>query len=77
MVFQNSENSTETDNILQKSVNCNLERSRSLRFDLDCQKVLPFQKLARGKIPDNFKIGTINVPKMLKTSLQWISNSGY
>ena len=56
MVFQNSENSTETDNVLQKSVNCNLERRRSFKFDLDCQKVLPFQKLARGKIPNNFKI---------------------
>ena len=66
MVFQNSENSTETDNILQKSVNCNLERSRSFRFHLDCQKVLPFQKLARGKIPDNFKTGTINVPENVK-----------
>ena len=51
----------ETDNVLQKTVNCNLERSRSFKFDLDCQKVLPFQKLARGKILDNLKIGTLTL----------------
>ena len=61
MVFQNSDNSKETDNSLHKSVNSNLERSRSFKFDLDCQKVLPFHKLARGKIPDNFKTGTLNI----------------
>ena len=54
MVFQNSDNSRETGNILHKSVNCYLERSRSFKFDLDCQKVLPFHKLTRGKIRDNF-----------------------
>ena len=63
MVFQNSENAIEADNVLQKSVNCNLERSRSFKFNLGCRKVLPFQKLARGKILDNFKIGTLNVPE--------------
>ena len=61
MVFQNSDNSKETDNSLHKSVNSNLERSRSFKFDLDCQKVLPFHKLARGKISDNFKTGTLNI----------------
>ena len=69
IVFQNSENSTETDNVLQKSVNCNLERRRSFKFDLDCQKVLPFQKSARGKIPNNFKIHTLNVPENDKDSV--------
>ena len=55
MVFQNSDTSTETENVLHKSVNCNLERNRSFKFDLGCQKVLSFQKLARyphqGNIP--------------------------
>ena len=46
-VFQNLENSTETNNVLQKSVNCNLERSRSFKFDLGCQKVLPFLKISK------------------------------
>ena len=48
MVFQNSDNSEETDNSLHKSVNSNL-------------KVLPFHKLARGKIPDNFKTSTLSI----------------
>ena len=69
MIFQNSEHLTETTNVLQKSADCNLERSRSFKFDLDCQKVLPFQKLAGGKIPDNFKIGTLNVPENAKDSV--------
>ena len=69
MVFQNSDTSTETENVLHKSVNCNLERSRSFKFDLDCQKVLPFQKLARGKIPDNLKIGKLNIPENVKKSV--------
>ena len=66
MVFQNSDTSTETENVLHKSVNCNLERSRSFKFDSDCQKVLPFQKLARGKIPDNLEIGKLNIPENVK-----------
>ena len=36
---------------------------------MDCQKVLPFQKLARGKIPDNFKIGKLNIPENVKKSV--------
>ena len=69
MVFQNSDTSTKTENVLHRSVNCNLERSRSFKFDLDCQKVLPFQKLARGKIPDNLKIGKLNIPENVKKSV--------
>lgn len=42
-VFQNSEASTETDNDLQKSANCSLERGLSFKICLDCQKILPFQ----------------------------------
>ena len=34
MVFQNSEHLTETTNVLQKSADCNLERSRSFTFGL-------------------------------------------
>ena len=40
------------------------------KFDLDCQKVLIFQKLARGKIPNNLKIGTLNVPEYVKDSVK-------
>ena len=32
-------------------------------FDLDCQKVLPFEKLEGGKIPENLTIGKLNIPE--------------
>ena len=68
MVFQNSKHSTETD-VLQKSGNCTLERNWSFKFDLHCQIILTSQKLARGKIPDNFKLGTLNVPENVEDSV--------
>ena len=33
------------------------------------KKFYLFRKLARGKIPDNFKIGTLNVPENVKDSV--------
>ena len=56
-VFQNSDTSVDTDNVLQNSLNCNLNRSLSFKFGLDCQKVLPFPKLAREEITSNLKVG--------------------
>ena len=41
---------------------------------MDCQKVLPFQKLSRGKILDNFKIGTLNVPEKVKASNNFVKS---
>ena len=53
----------------RNSVNRNLEGSRYFKFDLDCQKVLPFQKLLREKMPHNLKIGKVNVPENIKESV--------
>lgn len=69
MVCHNSENSAETDNISLKNANYNLERSRSFKSDLDCQNVLPFQKLAGVKIPDKFKVDTLKVSENVKDSV--------
>ena len=41
---------------------------------MDCQKVLPFQKLSRGKILDNFKIVTLYVPENVKASSNFVKS---
>ena len=36
---------------------------------MHCQIILTSPELARGKIPNNFKLGTLNVPENVKDSV--------